>query len=318
MYLAKNKHGEIGRKVPGSGFDAKIDRSAFGERRGNVYLSESQIENDQAYWDQVENSTRAIRQAEAVANKVKQIAETRRQMQRAQEVSAFQRLAKLDPMNEKLRQFYAKKAMMGETATAVSSLQLPSASADFSSSGANPQYVEGNPMTGGDQWRADFRQHMIVGNPLTRDGVYGPAVTDYDRFVQGVDVNQTDVVDAPIAGGTMLGRYGGESLPRGMGFSLSLDSITSGISNIVSQTGDNLVNALPDQLSKELQEQIFGGGQVTSSSGGVVNVTRQVPGTTTTYVQSQPLPQWAKWSLIGGGVLVGSLVLLSLVKSVKS
>jgi hypothetical protein len=104
--------------------------------------------------------------------------------------------------------------MMGETALVSDSLLRDPA--DFSSSGGNPEIVASDTGKRPIVWHADYRQHLIVGNPLTRNGEFGPAITDYDRYVNGVDVNQTDVVQ--IAGGTMLGRYNGSIAPAGMGY----------------------------------------------------------------------------------------------------
>ncbi len=88
----------------------------------------------------------------------------------------------------------------------------PRPPADFSNSGANMHLVPGDDPHGPYVWHSDNRRHMIKGNPLTRDGEYGPGVTDYDRFVNGVDVNQSVVAGAtmPVAGNTMLGRHEGQ------------------------------------------------------------------------------------------------------------
>ena len=308
MILAKDRFGRIGRKVPGQGFEAKVVPSSMGERRGDLYLSARQIEEDQAYWDQKANEERAFRQAQAIANIARRKAKEQRAQSEARRIKAQQAAAKFDPMNELLKSHYAKKGMMGETET----VALSVAPADFSSSGANPGVVPGEDMTGGQQWRADFRQQLIKGSPLTRDGVYGPAVTDYDRFVQGVDVNQTDIV----AGGTMLGRHNGSIAPAGngrqalsgMGFDWSWSGITSTVSNVASQTADNLVNALPSQLSQQLQQEILGtGGQVTQTGPGQITVQRPVTGSTT-YVREASVVQ--PWMIYTGFGLLGLTVLV--------
>lgn len=212
MYLAKDKNGRIGRQRPGVGFDADVMNSSHGERRGNVYLSEGQIEDDHAYHAAKENQMRALADAERIARIAKRKAEIIEAQKRAREVLAFQEIAEVDPMNEKLRRHFGLTMGQSETdrvAQSVSAdvLRKP---ADFSSQGGNPEVVLSKDDKRPIMWRSDFRTLRIVGNPLTRDGAYGPAVTDYDRYVNGVDVNQTDVVE--IAGGTILGRYNGENL----------------------------------------------------------------------------------------------------------
>jgi hypothetical protein len=99
---------------------------------------------------------------------------------------------------------------------------IPPPPANYSSSGGNSDIVPSDESKRPISWAADFRQHLIVGNPLTRDGVFGPSVTDYDRYVNGIDVNQTDVIGMPantsnVAGGTMLGRWNGGTAPQGFG-----------------------------------------------------------------------------------------------------
>lgn len=328
MILARNKFGQIGRQVPGVGLQAKVESPTMGERRGNVYVSPAQVEEDQAYWAQKEREQIARAQAEAFANKFRQKAQELQAQARAKAAAEFQKVAQVDPMNEKLKTFFAKRAMMGEDAKVVNNIALSfPKSADFSASGARPLLVPGEPMTGGNQWSADYRQHLIKGNPLTRDGVYGPGVTDYDRFVNGVDVNQTNVVDTGednIAGGTMLGRWDGRMAPRGphglkgMGFDWSWDGITSAVSNVANQTVDNVVDKLPDQLAKELQNAVSGGGKVTSSTGGTIVVQRPpttAPSTVTTMASSMGVPPAVLYGFMG---LFAVGVLFIGIKAVKS
>lgn len=335
MNLAKDKNGKIGRQVPSPGLTAKVSPGFSAERRGNVMLSQAQIETDQAYWENKEREALALKRAEAFARQVKAQAQKIAQEKQAKRATEFQALAKVDPMNEKLKTFFARKGMMGETAQVAESIRLlppapagPVATygrdlsatgahwpADFSASGGNVQYVEGSPMTGGDQWRADFRQHHIVGNPLTRDGVYGPGVTDFDRIARGVDVNQLDVVQ--VSGGTILGRLDGSPVAkaRTMGFDWSWDGITDTISNVADQTVDNVVDKLPDQLAKELQNAVGGGGRVSNTSGGTITVQRPITGAVTTVSQSMGVPPWAIYAGVG---MIGLGFLLVMVKTLKS
>lgn len=326
MHLAKSKNGLIGRQIPGVGDEARIQSASLGERRGDLYLSTGSIEADEAYFGEKEARERAFRKAKRVQKIAKAHAERIAQEKAAAKASRSQALSGYDPIATKLQRYFAKRQTMGETAQVLADLQKP---ADFSSSGANPEYVPGNRMTGGEEWRADFRQHLIVGNVLTRDGEFGPAITDFDRFVNGVDVNQTDVV----VGGTMVGRLDNSSIKtdlvsdgmggvkvfkrgmRGMGFDWSWSGITDAISNVADQTVDQTLNSLPEQLSKELQDALKGGGTVQSSSGGTVVVQRPVTGATTTIQQTLGIPPWALYTGIG---VLGLGLMFVMIKAVKS
>lgn len=203
MQLAKNKYGQIGRQQPSVGLEAQVVSAPMAEIQRDVYVSQSSVEQDNAQKNQAEwaqNQRRLQRQLELA-----EIKRERAQKERLERRAILNEQAqKIDPINEQLKSYFAMQGTMGETEKVVSTL-LPPNPADFSASGGNLQYVPGLPVTGGDQFWADFRQERIVGNPLTRDGIFGPRTTDYDRFVAGEDVNQTNVVK--IAGGTMLGRY---------------------------------------------------------------------------------------------------------------
>jgi len=356
MILAKDKNGRIGRQIPGVGEQAQVQYAPEAGHRGNVYLSTRSIEADQAYYAREEQERIAKVRAERLRNIVKRNAQRIEQEARAKEIQAHQGLGSYDSNRERLRQHYARKNAMGETESVISSLlRTP---ADFSESGANPQIVESDESKRPVVWRADFRQELVVGNPLTRDGEFGPAITDYDRYMTGVDVNQTDVV----AGGTMLGRYDGSNAPAGMGivpftvkqpqFRKKLhphgvpsgmghsapaarrsrpevatgpmgswwDSATDWVTGVATSTVDNLSNSLPkeiaDQIQKELNDIIAGGGDahVNPATGQIV-VTRPVTGTTTTVAQSLGVPPWAIYAGLG---LMGVGVLFVLIKAVKS
>lgn len=230
MNLAKGRNGKIGRQIPGQGLQAKIVQPSGGGYHRNVYLSEGQIAADQNYFTAEEAKAKYL---EAVrVQKIKnQKAAAQAQMKRnMMGVAPYQRLAKLNPMNEKLLRHFAKQKMMGSSSNAVFQTLThaptgatsgyhpkPRPPADFSNSGGNMHLVPSGQPKEPVVWRADYRQTLFKGNPLTRDGQYGPAVTDYDRFVRGVDVNQSVINGAtmPIAGNTMLGRFEGKSKSLG-------------------------------------------------------------------------------------------------------
>jgi hypothetical protein len=308
MDLAKDKNGRIGRKIPGGGKQAKIVAAVPADERRNLFLSEKTIVADEAREQLEVTKNNAKNQAIAVNKLIKERADRIKAEMAAKQIQKFQKANKHDPESEKLKEYLMNKQSQSETNAVLDSLiranepsiavknvvtpvKLPKAPADFSSSGANPQYVRGNPMTGGTQWRADFRTQLIVGNPLTRDGVYGPNITDYDRYVRGLDIKQWDTVnmdrrsindydfDLPISGGTMVGRYNGQNIPaqvQGMGASLS--DIWGGITSGFQQGVSNVAQQLPGQVStaftKEIQAMIDK-GLARKNPDGTVTVLRE-------------------------------------------
>jgi|GEM_PF-6503287 len=320
MILAKNRNGQIGRQIPGVKFDAKIEAAQEGGRRGSVYISTRSIEEDQAYYGQKERQERAVGLRERLKNIAERGAFEARKAAKTEKIVRFQKLAAIDPMNEKLKAHYARQGSMGETMRVMNSVRP----ADFSSSGANPELVAGERMTGGDQWRADFRQHMIVGNPLTRDGNFGPAVTDYERFVQGTDVNQWNVVDTgQIAGGTMLGRYNGSKAPAGMGSqamgacSFSSLSLSDYAACVAREAGDKLADSTLASVLKAAQTEvnkiIAGGGDAKVNPDGSITIRREGAPTQQTSMFGT-VPKSVLWA---GGITVGVIALLLVATQAK-
>jgi hypothetical protein len=345
MILAKGKNGRIGRMVPGVGLQARVMGAEQADRRGDVYLSTRSIEDDQKYFQAQEDRERAMREAKRMENIALRNARAIQARKHAESVKQFQAAAKFDPMNEKLKKHFAKKNMMGETEAVATSLfdrnSVLNPPADFSSSGGNLELVPGERMTGGDQWSADYRQHLIVGNPLTRDGEYGPAVTDYDRYVGGNDVNQWDTVN--IAGGTMLGRYDGQIAPAGMGYNHvqgyrkqrqgvprgmgglfdfipSWDTIQQKATDFATKAGTALITKEEQQLQDQLLKSITGGGPAPTpvTSGGTTTYVVQQPTAVPQYLQQAAtqlgVPKWALYTGIG---LLGLGTLFLVIKAVK-
>ena len=321
MYLAKDKNGQIGRKVPGVGFDAKIQKPSRADRRGTVFVSHASIENDDKYWKNVESKEIAKNEALAAKRVIDRNVKEIERFKKEKSLEKHQAPAKFDATENIMLNYFQNAFKKGEAkrvADALSPANLPSAPADFSASGGNVQYVRGSEMTGGKEWRADFRNQSLVGNPLTRDGVFGPAVTDYDRYVRGIDVNQTNVVDMPIAGatrrgdlrslsrqvedlpiagGTMLGRYEGQnigSIPEGMGISFDdlKKGVTSGFQKAVSQVPQKVEYA----VTKELQKLIDKGLAKLQPDGKVVVYQEAQP---TIQTQIASIPSWAIYSGVG-------------------
>lgn len=332
MNLAKDRFGKIGRQIPGQGLQARTIPSQMGETYGNLYLSEASIEAEQANRIAKANAqkikARKLKVAQAESRERERVAKAKV----AKQVQNYQLGARVNPLAQKLKHHYARQKMMGETAMVATSLyHAPSwqhgttglamktvAPADASGDSANMDIVPYGQNVDPVVWHADFRTHMIKGNPLTRDGVFGPAVTDFDRFVNGQDVNDARIGGGgngteQIAGGTMLGRYQGSRRPTNMGFDFSWDGISDAFSNILDQTSDNVVDALPDQLAQELQHAVAGGGSVQSSSNGTIIVNRPVTGTTTA-TMIPGVPNWALYTGIG---LMGVGVLFALMNTMK-
>lgn len=235
MNLAKGRNGKIGRHIPGQGLQAKVVGASGPGYSRNLFLTEDQIVADQHYFKAKDQQARSMGRARIERAKRKQLARMQQRRQQSMGVAAYQKLSQVNPMNDKLKLHFARQITMGQSQKVAGQLyHTPSPSgatsgyhakprppADFSNSGANMHLVPGVAERGSVVWHSDNRMHMIKGNPLTRDGAYGPKVTDYDRFVNGVDVNQSIVEGAnmTIAGNTMLGRYEGKSRAyKGYGF----------------------------------------------------------------------------------------------------
>ncbi len=314
MNLAKGKDGRIGRQVHGFGFDAQVVPAEQGERRGNVYISTHSIEEDQAYYAKKAAQARALNAAKRVERVAKERADLIQFQENQKKAKAYQKLAAVDPMNERLKKHFAKQLGAPEYERTENSVrngnQIVRHAADFSSSGGSPEVVMSPDGRRPIEWRADFRQHEVVGSMLTRDGQYGPAVTDYDRYINGLDVNQTDIVDV---GGTMYGRLDGQSIGNGMGLDLSSywDKFTTGLTSGIDKGITKIADSLPDQIAKELQQIISGGGDAhVDQATGQIIVTRQP----SVMPASSGIPQWAVYTGLG---LAGLGVLLIAVKAFK-
>ena len=377
MNLAKSPDGRIGRQVPHASEEAVVEVAPMASRRGNVYVSAQKIEDDQAYSDQQEAEQRAHMAGLRLMRAKERRAEIANELEARKKAENHQSLAEINPLNTLLTRYFAKQAATPESVKVANSLSHDAGEAreisrgilqnpaDFAADSNKPEIVLANEDKRPISWRADFRQHLMVGNPLTRDGVFGPAVTDWDRFVHGTDVNQEDVVD--VAGGTILGRYGGQQMtekwenkeataqeseieatmekaaklhshpaltlwlptidvsrpmpklpldqvvaPSGMGWEMpSWSDITDWGGGVLDKTVTKLEDQLPDQLAKELQAAILGGGKATTSPTGQITVTRPVA------VSSQASSGIPSWALYTGLGLAGLGVLLIAVKALK-
>lgn len=326
MILAKGKKGQIGRKIPGVGFDARVAHTPMGEHRGQLYISARSIAADENHYAAKEDEARRINEARKFKRIAIQKAESLQAKKDHQRAVRSQALAGYDPMNEKLRRHFAKSGAMGETEQTIESL-VANPPADFSQSGANPQYVNSSTPKPVVVYAADFRNTLPVGSPLTRDGSFGPAVTDYERIVSGYDVNQDNVVE--IAGGTMLGRYNGSTAPGGTGVNHlkhrtrdgmgdwwdSITDFTSGVGDkLTTQAQTTAANAANEALKKELAKLTGTTVKPPTTSGGTIVYQNPVQGAVNTISQNMGVPQWAIYTGVG---LIGVGVLFMIVKAVK-
>lgn len=347
MNLARNKNGSIGRQIPGQGIQARTVPSRLGEAHGNLYLSAASIAREQA-----DRAKKEYIQSEAIKkNKIAQAQKRRAERLQAQKgnqrIGASQAAAKYNPMNAKLAMHFAKQKTMGQDEMVATSLYhapnwtrgttgkvfTPRPPADFSNSGANMDTVPSNQPVEPVIWHTDFRMHMIKGNPLTRNGSYGPGVTDFDRFVNGRDVNDQAIDGGGdgterlagserIAGGTMLGRLHGSQVRAGIanrGRNSHLgdefddfESDDSGgfFSDLWTSAQDTVSSALPGALAS----QITGGGGSPSSPGSTVTVIRPPTTIASTATMVPGVPNWALYSGIG---LMGVGVLFAVLNAIK-
>lgn len=319
MHLAKDKDGNIGRKIPSPGPQAKVEKPKIADDRMNLYVSHSSVVKQEAKDKMAEAKALAKEQALVVQKTVQRMAKQIEDKKKSKEVEQYQKASKVDPTMLALKNFYEKKQAEGETKTVLNALSpasLPSAPADFSSTGGNVQYVRGNPMTGGQQWRADFRTQLIVGNPLTRDGVFGPAITDYDRFVKGIDINERDVVK--VAGNTILGRYASDDInlsghTMGASFSDFASNLWSGVTSGVQTGTQEAVSKIPSQVSTAISsglQDMINKGLARKNPDGSVTVIRETQ-SAPIVVQSGISPTMIA---VGGAAFVSILAAILLMK----
>ena len=236
MYLARDKYGNIGRQIPGASFGAEIAQPYAAESPGNVEISSAaQIDYQQKLRRQKYLAHKADRDQKRYAELARVNQAQALSGAQARNIAQFQGPKNYDPVNEKLKAYFARKMQMGSSSSDQVALSVsatsgavfkPVAPADFSQSGANMHLVPDDHPQETVVWESDFRTHMIKGNPLTRDGKFGPAVTDYDRFVQGTDVNDQSMGRMRVSGNTIYGRR------EGSGRATTLDRALRGLSGM--------------------------------------------------------------------------------------
>jgi hypothetical protein len=189
MQLARRKDGSIGRMIPGQGEEAKVANISLADRRGDTYLSQAVIDENDKFLKRLELKKQAEKKAKELTKAKKDQSEKISQAKMQAQIAEQQVAAQHDPLNEALKKHFALAARTSETVSTVKTLR-----ADFSDRTEVVDDKPKRPMVA----RADYRQNQIVGNPLTRDGKFGP-YSDYEKIVNG-----TENEPVSYAGGTML------------------------------------------------------------------------------------------------------------------
>ena len=211
MYLARDKHGRLGRQVKSFGENAVVESAPVVADHRNIYVSNESIIQDDLNARYDDRKKRAEARAMQIAQKRAQALEMARQRQGMLLAQEQQVGIPEDKDNAAIRNYFIRQANMSETERMNRSMK-----ADF----YDREMVPGLPtVSRAFNPRADFSTNAITGSPLTNDGSFGPS-TDYDRFVYGTELDNDRIEDgAMIVGGTMLGRYDGKTIgysPKGL------------------------------------------------------------------------------------------------------
>lgn len=194
MHIAIGKNGRIGRKTRSMGETVEVAAAPVVDQHMNVMVDYNTLQSNAAYIKKQEEIHKA--QVEEGIKKARAEAAERAKEARALEISALlqQQQKAIHPLQDALKSYFAQQLTQSETERVVRSIK-----ADFFDNEMIPDYQEG--VKAGVR-SADFNIRNVVGNPLVRDGKYG-VVTDYDRLVQGLELDNDAV---QIVGGTMVRR----------------------------------------------------------------------------------------------------------------
>lgn len=305
MLLAKDKNGRIGRKIPNKGFNAQIEIPPEASHLGDVYLNTNRLEHDERYWKNEEALQIAKAKAREEQEKLKRKALELRSLERNHAIKDQQRKP-LSRDQRLLGNYFRRQMGLTEQEKVARSL----VTADFSQSGADPQIIPVPDEYKG-VWAADYRWEKVIGNPLSRDGVFGPGVTDYDRIVKGSDIHQWN--EPTVVGGTQLGVYNDEvkfaKNNQLSGFGSLFDdlsdwasSVYEGALEIADETLSEIRAQLPEELKKltntELKKLLASQGQP-----GVPTISIPRYTTVPAAAQNQNWVMYAGLGLLGLGVL---------------
>ena len=297
MRLARMANGQVGRVLRSMGEQAVIENPSKADYSSSTDLDLSTLDQDQNYWRNVEAQNKAQIMANQELNRARNEALKAQFNETQESIKASQKIP-LDPTQEKIKNYLIKQKNQTESERTVLRLKP-----DFYDRESIPVgFEQGMSLRSG-----DYRQNDIMGNPLTRDGQYGP-VTDYDRFVEGGELDN-DIVQ--VVGGTMLRRLP----PRpqmGRKSSKKMSGMGDFWSDLLTNTTAQLTEQVPEALVANLVGQLNPPPPPTNT---VTTIIRAPAIAVNSAARKLGVPPWVIYSAFG--VLAGSLVLV-LVKSKKS
>jgi hypothetical protein len=215
MYLARDKYGRLGRKMGEWGMGdtstpaaatpatpaasstpatptAVIETPMCAERTSNVYVNPNQIQADQDYWDSVQQTTAQAQAQNDAATQSSQAIADDVWYKQAKELDSFQNNIPENADDATLKNYLVNCVGTTESMRVASSI-----SPNFNINRLAPGQVFQTPTQNPN---ADFNEFELMGNPLTRDGQYG-VVTDWDRFLQGREMQNAEVQDPSAMNG---------------------------------------------------------------------------------------------------------------------
>ena len=208
MYLAMDKNGRLGRKMgqaaapvsasPTAVPQATIQAPPCAEYTSNVQASPAQIQSDNQYWNSVDayaNQCQAQKQAQAQSAQA--LADSLWYKQAA-ELNSFQNKVPANADDQTVINYLIKCVNTPESERMARSI-----SPNFNINRLAPGSVFQTPTQNPD---SDFNQFQLMGNPLTRNGQYG-VVTDWDRFVRGVEMENAEITGSSAIQNTILRKH---------------------------------------------------------------------------------------------------------------
>jgi len=192
MYLGINKNGQVGRITRNIGETAIIAETHAVDALRDVGLNPRSILQQSKEMRESEVLKRKRDSERKAKRRSQEAADFKEQSRRVKLMQAQQATAKHNPDEEKLRTYFAMQSKLTESEKTTRRM-----SADFNINDEVRDSGQKRPVVP----RADFQIERLTGNPLTRNGAYGP-VSDFDYIVKGRDVNDRTV----LVSGTMYRR----------------------------------------------------------------------------------------------------------------
>lgn len=286
MFLAI-KNGRIGRVKNTINGVPDVATAVSADQRGELYVSTSTLARDQALLDAEKTQKLAVAQA-------RKIQKENFQRKYYQDFLTAQKQAQLEAKNKplnsdevKMKRYFSEQMGRSETENVARTLK-----ADFYDRTQILETQPSRPIVA----RADFMASKLTGNPLTRDGAYGP-VSDYEKIVQGVELNNDRVTS--VVGGTILRKHKHKSE---MGFDWgaiwdnAVDQAETSIDDKITSTVANAIN--PQQSQPATQ---------------VINIARPQSSTSKTLIPNVP-----DYVTYGAGALAGLGLLMFVMKKSRA